>query len=250
MCAALDNQFELEKQLHEQYAINNNANLGSVVTIITTLIGVIGVYGYLFIHSTIDFASDWGSFVDNGKYTLDVLLFSAVASYFILIIIFYLSAYLGTNQRKEQFITYAIRRKHYEKSGENNDYDKIFPSNYHPFNKTKSEFIQGLYGEICCILKFLFWLITILTLLKISFNIIKYFENGVVSYSALAVIALFIVFFILSLVSFCCITVRLYHSYQKRESEFFDKKCGLEFKTQTKEKSNSICCISKFLCCK
>jgi uncharacterized membrane protein len=250
MCKALDNQFELEKQLHEQYAINNNANLGSVVTIITTLIGVIGVYGYLFIHSTIDFASDWGSFVDNGKYTLDVLLFSAVASYFILIIIFYLSAYLGANQRKEQFITYSIRRKYYEQSGENNDYNQIFPSNYHPFNKTKSEFIQGLYGEICFILKTLFWLITILTLVKIGFNIYKYYGSGVVSYSALAVIVLFIIFFILSLISFCCIIASLYSSYQKRESEYIDKKWGLEFKNQTKEKSKRVCCIHKFLCCK
>ncbi len=243
-----NNQFELEKQLHEQYAINNNANLGSVVTIITTLIGVIGIYGYLFIHSTIDFASDWGSFVDNGKYTLDVLLFSAVASYFILIIIFYLSAYLGTNQRKEQFITYVIRKKHYEQSGEKNDYDRIFPSNYHPFNKTKYDFIQGLYGEICCILKILFWIITILTFVKIGFNLYKYHEYGLVSYSAMTVIVIFIIFFILSLVSFCCIIESQFHSYQKRESEFIEKKWGLEFKTQTKEKSKRVCCVHKFLC--
>jgi len=168
-----------------------------------------------------------------------------------LIIIFYLSAYLGTSQRKEQFITYAIRRKYYEQSGENNDYNKIFPSNYHPFKKTKSEFIQGLYGEICCILKILFWLITIPTIIKLVSNFYKYNENGVVSYSALSVILLFTIFFILSLVSFCCINERLYHSYQKRENEFLDdKKYGFEYKNSTKEKSKKDCCIRKFLCCK
>lgn len=252
VCNPIDNRFELEKQLHEQYAINNNAILGSVVTIITTLIGVIGIYGYVFIYSTIDFASDWGSFVNNGKYTLDVLLFSAIASYLILVIIFYLSAYIGTYQRKEQFITYAIRKKYYKKNGGNNDYDQIFPSNYHPFNKTKSgfEFIQGLYGEICCILKILFWVITILTLLKIGANILKNFENGVVSCSALVVVGLFIVSLKLSLVSFCCIIDNLYQDYKKRESEFFEKfkKFGLDL-PQIKEKSKSVCCISKFLCC-
>ena len=59
-----EKQFELEKQLHEQYAINNNSNLGSIIAILTTLVSVIGVYGYIFVHSTLDFAKDWGSFID------------------------------------------------------------------------------------------------------------------------------------------------------------------------------------------
>jgi hypothetical protein len=34
----MDDQFELEKQLHEQYAINNNANTTSIIALITTLL--------------------------------------------------------------------------------------------------------------------------------------------------------------------------------------------------------------------
>jgi len=231
----MNKRFKLEKQLHEQYAINNNANITSIIALITTLLGVIGVYGYIFVHSNIDFAEDWGKFVVvDGKYSLDVLLFSAITSYFILVIIFYLSAYLGTNQRKEQFITFAIRSKYYEKKGKKhknkNYYDEIFPRNYNPFNKSKSNFIQGLYGEICCIQRILFWLISFLTIGKLGYNICKYYKNGVVSYSALSVIVLFTIFFILSLVSFYCINEKLYHSYQERESEFLVKKCGLEYK--------------------
>ena len=235
---------KLEEQLHEQYAINNNANLASIMVLIVSLISVVGIYGFIFIYSSIDFAIDWGHFVNNQKtYSLDVLLFATIASYIILLILFYLAAYLGVNQRKEQFITYAIRKKHYEQSGEKNDYDRIFPSNYHPFNKTKYDFIQGLYGEICCILKILFWIITILTLVKIGFNLYKYHEYGLVSYSAMTVIVIFIIFFILSLVSFCCIIASQFHSYQKRESEFIEKKWGLEFKNQEKETAKRICCI-------
>lgn len=44
-------QQELEKQLHEQYAINNNANLGSIIVLLTALIAVFGAYGYIYLHS-------------------------------------------------------------------------------------------------------------------------------------------------------------------------------------------------------
>ena len=44
---------ELEKQLHEQYAINNNANLSSVIALLVSLFAAIGAYGYVFIHTTV-----------------------------------------------------------------------------------------------------------------------------------------------------------------------------------------------------
>ena len=44
-------QQELEKQLHEQYAINNNANLGNIIVLLTALIAVFGAYGYIYLHS-------------------------------------------------------------------------------------------------------------------------------------------------------------------------------------------------------
>ena len=225
----MDDQFELEKQLHEQYAINNNANTTSIIALITTLLGVVSVYGYIFIHSTIGFASDMGSMaVPCGQYSLDVLLFSAIAAFFILIVIFYLSAFIGSNQRKEQFIAFAIRHKNYK--NKSNEYDQIFPSKYHPFNKSKSEFVQGLYGEICCILKILFWLISISTIIKLLSNFYKYYEKATVSYYGLTAIVLFALFFILSIVAHYCIIEKLYISYKSRENEFLNKECGLEFR--------------------
>ncbi len=243
-----NNEFELEKQLHEQYAINNNANMVSIVTLITALLGVIGVYGYVFVNSSITFAPDLGNLVDKGKYSLDILLFATIASYFILIIIIYLAAYLGTNQRKEQFITYAIRRKHYEQSGADNDYNNIFPNSYHPFSKSKSEFIQGLYGEICCILKFLFWIITILTLMKLGSNINEYYNNGLIKGFGWASIILFSISIVISQRSIFCIIKQFFESYKKRENEFLDKKWGLKYKTQNKGKLKTTCCIRKLFC--
>lgn len=226
-------QFELEKQLHEQYAINNNANTTSILALITTLLGVVGVYGYIFIHSTIGFASDWGSLVDvSSLYSLDVLLISAIASFFILIIIFYLSAFIGSNQRKEQFVTYAIRTSYFKKEtkeGKNN-YDEIFPSTYHPFNKSKSDFIQGLYGEICRILKILFWFLSSSSILKLLSGLFKNCEEGVVSYTTLFTIVVFIFFFILSIVAYYCIVENFYRSYKKRENEYLQKECGIQFR--------------------
>jgi magnesium-transporting ATPase (P-type) len=243
----MNKKFELEKQLHEQYAINNNANVTSIVALITTRLGVVGVYGYVFVHSTIEFANDFGKFVcTDEKYSLDVLLFSAMASYLILVIIFYLSAYLGTNQRKEQFITFAIRRKHYER-GEKKDYDKIFPLEYHPFDKSKSKFIQGLYGEICSILKILFWIITILTFVKLGCNFGKFHEGQVLNSSGFAALILFIIFVTLSLVSFCCILEKFYFSYQEREKEFSKNKFGAKYiKGQVIKRPKKIICICKF----
>lgn len=244
-----DKHFELEKHLHEQYAINNNSNLGSIITLITTLLGVIGVFGYMFIHTTLEFAVDWGGFYIKDKtYTLDVLLFAAFASYFILVIIFYLSAYLGTNQRKEQFITYSIRISHYTKEKAIEDYENIFPKDYHPYNKNKSDFIQGLYGKICCIIKILFLIITILTFLKIACNICKHHDYGCASYCTIILIHLFIASVILSLISFYCTIERMYDSYKGREDEFRNKRWGLKHEKEKEQKRN--CCIRKFLCCK
>ena len=241
-----DKQFELEKQLHEQYAINNNSNLASIIALITAMLGVIAVYGFVFIHTTLEFAQDWGSFLPNDNtYTMDVLLFAAIASYFILVVVFYLSAYLGTNQRKEQFITHAIRKKYYDYE----TYNSIFPRNYNPYNKTKCDFIQGLYGEICCIIKLLFWIITVMTFIKIGFNVYKYHDYGCAHCSSMIIANIFFILIILSLISFCCIIERFYDSYKKREQEFFEKNWGKEYSNRKEPEHNKNCCIRKFFCC-
>ncbi|MGD9494216.1 MAG: hypothetical protein AB7V36_12780 [Bacteroidales bacterium] len=219
--------FELNRQLHEQYAINNNSNLGSIIALMTAMLGVLGVFGYIFIYSGINFAPDWGSFYVNGKYSLDVLLFSSIAADLVLLIIFYLSAYIGTNQRLEQFITFAIRIKYYKKKEE--EYHKIFPRNYSPFNKTKINFIQGLYGEFCNIIWILFWFIFILTFFKLTFSI-SYCDRQIFSSAALSV-SLFIAATFVSNILFYCIKSKFFNSYKQREEEYSKDKFGSAYKS-------------------
>lgn len=100
-------QKEMELQLHEQYAINNNSNLNSVVTLLAAMIVVFGGYAYMFIHTTIDFSvidNCYGWILyDNDKdlYSLDVFVFTTIASYIVLHIMRRICIYQGYAQRYE-----------------------------------------------------------------------------------------------------------------------------------------------------
>lgn len=48
-------QSEMEKQLHEQYSINNNANTGSIVTLFVAMLASVGAYGYVYLHTKMHF---------------------------------------------------------------------------------------------------------------------------------------------------------------------------------------------------
>ena len=72
--SSCDPQFELEKQLHEQYAINNNAHIGSFITFFIALLSLFGSFGYVYVHSSTDSTK-------CGIITLDVFfLFSIVVA--------------------------------------------------------------------------------------------------------------------------------------------------------------------------
>ena len=47
------------KQLHEQYAINNNAHLSSVISLMVAMLAVFYGFGYMFVYSSIYFSSDF-----------------------------------------------------------------------------------------------------------------------------------------------------------------------------------------------
>lgn len=133
-------QQQMELQLHEQYAINNNAYLKSIIALFIGLFAAIGFYGYVVIHSE--------PIVNIMKcsyevYNINQLTFTAVGCLVVLAIMIHICIYQGTAQRYEQFIIYAIRKKYYIDS----TMDKIFPKTYTPFNKCGLSIIQGLYGE-------------------------------------------------------------------------------------------------------
>lgn len=134
-------QKKMELQLHEQYAINNNSNLSSAMVLFVAMLAVVGAYGYVYIHSD-------GKFVDcrnvGDLYSLNALMFTAIATIVVLLCIIYLCISFGCRQRREQFIIYAIRRKYY---GYGIDFDEIFPPQYKPMDKEGLSNVQSPYDN-------------------------------------------------------------------------------------------------------
>lgn len=165
---------KIELQLHEQYAINNNSNLSSMIVLFVGLFAAIGAYGHVFIHTSYIPA---GCCMGATSYDLQQFLFTAVGCFIVLAIMMYLCIYQGAAQRYEQFITYAIRQKYHsqyngatkEQSSDNTakQAQPIFPKNYHPFDKTCLQFIQGLYGEFIKIIIAVMLLLFIATWYKV-----------------------------------------------------------------------------------
>lgn len=165
----------IQKQLHEQYALNNYNGLSSVVSIFVGLLAVFYAYGHVFINSAPSQCDDLVTLViSNDKYTPLALFLTTAAVCFVLLIMMHICIYQGLFQRKEQFITHAIRCKYYgitEINTElmpNADY---LPSYYTPFNKDKNcwlKILQGLYGEFTKILILVYIVIVLSSTIRIS----------------------------------------------------------------------------------
>lgn len=229
-------QDELLKQLHEQYAVNNNANLGTIVTLVVAVIAVIGYFGYVYVHTGVNFSDDFGNLIAgevNGVnvYYLDALLLIYLASVLVIAILIRLCIYQGVAQRKEQFITDAIRRKCFENAINKNAH--IFPKGYHPYYKEGMDIVQGLYGELVKIFKVLFWVLTIALGSKLIANVIVNHDNGFWKLGAIEV-ALCLILVLLSY----CYCYKFYReqrsSYLQRQGEYLNwEKHKEEYVTET-----------------
>jgi hypothetical protein len=171
-------QQEIELQLHEQYAINNNANLGSVVTFMVSIITVVGLYAYTFAHTTLEFSNPplvemYDSSCD--MYSFDCLFFLAAGVICVLAILQYICLYQGSQQRYEQFIIHAIRCKYFGVKLSSQK-PKIFPEGYHPFKKDIESFVQGLYGEFIRIAGVLKCIVVLTSVVKLLFAVSDHFS--------------------------------------------------------------------------
>lgn len=144
---------DMELQLHEQFSADYDSGLSATITLFTTLLAVMYGYGYIFLHSVLDFRGI-GAMVDDGKYSFEALLFVTLAALIVLSIMKYVSAYQGINLRLQQFIVYAIRKKNCNCRPED-DQPRVFPENYHPFGKKGNEIVIGIYGDFIKILSFI-----------------------------------------------------------------------------------------------
>jgi len=170
-------QQQLELQLHEQYAINNNANLSSMIAILVSVVAAFGVYGYVYIHSENIFSPDFSTLILPKKscsgsetYYLDVVVLMVMVLCVILSILKYICIMKGYGQRKEQFIIYAIRYKYYHQHP-NEMKPRIYPPKYHPFGKEGADIPQGLFGGMIRIFDFIWLIIFCSLLVKLGLNI-------------------------------------------------------------------------------
>lgn len=124
----------LEDQLHEQYAINNNSNATTLIAILSALtIGFAG-YGYVVCNY----------YPHTCPEQRLMMKLASIMVIELLVLLYVLSINFGVNQRLEQFITFSIRAKRYNLE----EYEKVFPENYHPYGKSFCSYVQGVYNTL------------------------------------------------------------------------------------------------------
>lgn len=138
---------ELLSQLHEQYAINDNAKNQNFITFLISIFALLGAYGYVYIYTYTgtkidDFNSEFvQSFCSIEYFHPNVLITITVIIVLIFTFMAMLVAFLGYSTRRDQIVIYKIRTVALKG-------DKVFYNNllYTPFNKSYWEFIPDYYN--------------------------------------------------------------------------------------------------------
>ena len=137
----IDMQQRMELHIHEQYAVNNNANVSHTITLIAALLVIFASYGHIFLHIRTAIISDCcdlfcNPLVTDGEYSLLALVLVTFALLGVLYILCSLCIYQGAHQRYEQFIVHLLRYKYY-KNPSTDLFDTVFSikgrHGYHPF---------------------------------------------------------------------------------------------------------------------
>ena len=208
-------QQKMELQLHEQYAVNNNASLSSIIVFMVGLLSAIGAYGHVFIH-TANYFEDILSPTRSICFSLTQLSYALVAVIFVLDVMIAICIIQGINQRNEQFITAAIRYKYYDKN-----LPAFFPKNYTPKEKKRLNIVQGLYGELVRIGILTKVLIYSGFVYKLVLNICKYCHLGCPNISAICLVSsAFIICFLGWIIIQSCFIKRYRDKYADRNRQY------------------------------
>ena len=151
-------QKELELQLHEQYAINNNANVSSFIAMIGALIIAFTGYGYvLYQYLMVPCAC-----CNHDKANAATIVHIATFAVLVVIFILYMVAIeVGAGQRSNQFVIHNIRKKAYDNNKE--ELEKIYPEGYSPQGKNYFNFVQGIYNTLSWIFGGIYAFIAVLS---------------------------------------------------------------------------------------
>ena len=228
MCSSRDNQFELESQLHEQYAINNNANVGSFVSFLAALLALFGFFGYAFVFSSNQFSVD-GKLIKDSIMTLDVFFLFSIIVIGMLFFLSLVSLQLGYSNRSNQIIIDRIRDRYFKKNKK-----LIFGKSYSPLKKTWCSFVQDYFNIF-------YWMFFIGQILVIFFTVYKAKQNSLLCNSELNWCWFIFVFFIF-LIQFLSIFLSLWF-----RSHYFGKYCS-SFKDKIANKMiKKSCCIARYI---
>lgn len=118
--------FELAKQLHEQFAINENKRNNYVLSFISAISFVLTGFGF-----ACWYFSECHSLVFVGI---------SLATGLILTLLSFISTHLGYSIRRDQIIISRIRKVYM-----NEEYDKLFKNLYNPIGKKCVDFLISLY---------------------------------------------------------------------------------------------------------
>ncbi len=137
---------ELENQLHEQYAINNNANVSSFISFLVSVITIFIGYGYVFAYNTFQFSCKGFSksvYSLCPKFSYEVLIYMTIVSVIILTFLILLCIQLGYSHRRDHIIIDKIRDIRYKDCP--NDKKEIFGNLYNSSNKKIYNYLPNIY---------------------------------------------------------------------------------------------------------
>jgi preprotein translocase subunit SecG len=125
---------ELENQLHQQYAENDNSRSGVFTSFIIGIVALFGFYGYVFVNTYKRYWKfDAQEFLLMSFITIGILFFLAI-----------LALNLGYSLRRDHFIVYNIRKERYGR--DKTEMRKIFGKLYKPSGKNFLKFLPNYYN--------------------------------------------------------------------------------------------------------
>ena len=147
MCSNFKDQqaFELEKQLHKQYATNAQANTGNFIAFLVAILAMFYAFGYVYVFNTNSFANGTELFVEKeGEhicFTLDVLLLIASISLLMLTFLIAYCMHLGWQQRRDHIVITKVR----ERWMSDEERSEVFDGQYSPYGKGFFKFVPNVY---------------------------------------------------------------------------------------------------------
>jgi hypothetical protein len=159
----IDQDFELGKQLHEQYAINTNERTSSFVSFVGALLALFAGFGYVFVYTVPHFSKNGILKEGHDFLTIEVFLLIALITAVILFFLSLVSLQLGFSSRRDHIIIHNIRKKYF--SEEHRQF--IFGNSYNPDSKDIWNFLPDYFNMF-------YWLFFVGIVAVIALTLLKY----------------------------------------------------------------------------